>query len=138
MNAESTEVKDFDQDGQQRNHGHYVTTFESNVVPEHFVFSMNSHVDDGESIMGYVDRALALELAERLVRIANDLAKPDRNGVKATVSIYDAEDRMKLYSQGMEDGVNSERSVIIRLFGEQLTNTVESLDDLRTWLRTPR
>jgi len=143
--AEITEVFDFDQDGQRTGQSHYVTTFPSNVVPEHYVFAMNQRNSEAESPLGYLDRAAALQLAEQLVDIANDLAKPDRFGVKQRTVLWTEKQRNELYSVGMNDGINSERRMLRSLFGDGLTEaieharlTAESLDDLRTWLRTPR
>lgn len=131
-----TEVKDLEVDGQERDR-YTVHSFRSNVHPDHFVVSFReAGVEDSE--FGYVDRAKALELAEHFVFLANELAKPDRFDTRRQVVLMDDNKRAELYQVGFTDGINSERRTIIQLFGEQLTAVVESTDDLRTWLRTPR
>jgi len=143
--AEITEVFDFDQDGQRTGDSHYVTTFRSNVVPDHYVVAMNQRNSEAESPLGYINREAALQLAEQLVDIANDLAKPDRFGVKQRVKLFGEAERAELYSVGMNDGINSERRTLRTLFGDSLTHTIESaqeavadITELRTWLSTPR
>jgi hypothetical protein len=115
-----------------------VMAFDSNVVEGRaFVSFEQSGVTEEERDSGYgvaalyLSRPQLLELAELLVAKANDLAKPDRFGVKPEHKVLSVSARNELYAVGMNDGINSERRSLSRQYGEQLQELLLTINTER-------